>query len=138
MLSSQPPSLSLGRGLIGHRCPNGMVSHLLTVVTTFVKKKEGSDYTGDIVTTMNPGSPPTSAGRGTGAGQHGCQGTSRGGRGGRQNTAPIISKHRFDGATEELKGQIFDLVGAHSANLFIKSKKHSRTTSDEHISIQAI
>ena len=72
---------------------------------------------------MNPGPPPTSAGRGTGAGRHGARGTSRGGRSGQRNTAPLISKHRFDGATDELKGQIFDLVGAHSANLFIKSKK---------------
>ena len=72
---------------------------------------------------MNPGPPPTSAGRGTGAGQHGGRGTSRGGHSGRRNPAPIISKHRSDGATEELKGQIFDLVRAHSANLFIKSKK---------------
>ena len=36
---------------------------------------------------------------------------------------PIIPRHRFEGATDELKGQIFDLAGAHSADLFIKSKK---------------
>ena len=36
---------------------------------------------------------------------------------------PTIPRHRSDGATEELKGQIFDLVGARSAALFIKSKK---------------
>ena len=73
---------------------------------------------------MDPGPPPTSTGRGAcGSGRHGGLGTSRGGRGGRRNTTPTISKHRFDGATEELKGQIFDLVGARSADLFIKSKK---------------
>ena len=72
---------------------------------------------------MDPGPPPTSMGRGAGSGCHGGRGTSRGGRGGRRNTIPKISKHRFDGATEELKGQIFDLVGARSADLFIKSKK---------------
>ena len=37
--------------------------------------------------------------------------------------APTIPRHRFEGATDELKGQIFDLVGARSADLFIKSKK---------------
>ena len=36
---------------------------------------------------------------------------------------PTISNHRFDGASKELKGQIFDLVGARSADLFIKSKR---------------
>ena len=36
---------------------------------------------------------------------------------------PTIPRHQFDGATEELKGQIFDLVGARSADLFIKSEK---------------
>ena len=72
---------------------------------------------------MDPGPPPTSTGRGAGSGCHEGRGTSRGGRGGRRNTIPTISKHRFDGATEELKGQIFDLVGARSADLFIKSKK---------------
>ena len=57
---------------------------------------------------MNPGSPPTSDGHG---------------RGGRRNMAPIIPRHRFEGTTDELKGQILDLVGVHSADLFIKSKK---------------
>ena len=72
---------------------------------------------------MDPGPPPTSTGCGAGSGRHGGRGTSRGGHGGRRNTTSTISKHRFDGATEELKGQIFDLVGARSADLFIKSKK---------------
>ena len=72
---------------------------------------------------MNPGSPPTSDGRGARPGHHGGRTTSRGGRGSRRNMAPIIPRHRFEGATDELKGQIFDLVGARSADLFIKSKK---------------
>ena len=72
---------------------------------------------------MDPGPPPTSTGRGAGLGRNGGRGTSRGGRSGRRNITPTISKHRFDGATEELNGQIFDLVGARSADLFIKSKK---------------
>ena len=72
---------------------------------------------------MNPGSPPTSDGRGAGPGRHGGQTTSWGGCGSWRNMAPIILRHRFEGATDELKGQIFDLVGAHSADLFIKSKK---------------
>ena len=72
---------------------------------------------------MDPGRPPTSTGRGPGSGRQGGRGTSRGGRSGRRPTAYTISKHRFDGATEELKGQVFDLVGARSADLFIKSKK---------------
>ena len=72
---------------------------------------------------MDPGPPPTSTGRGTGSGRQGGRGASRGGRSGRHNFTPTISKHRFDGATEELKGQIFDLVGARSTDLFIKSKK---------------
>ena len=72
---------------------------------------------------MDPGPPPTSTGRGAGSGRHGGRGTSRGGHSGRQNITPTISKHQFDGATEELKGQIFDLVSACLADLFIKSKK---------------
>ena len=72
---------------------------------------------------MEPGPPPTSAGRGPGSGHQGGRGTSRGGRSGRRPTAHTISKHRFDGATDELKGQVFDLVGARSDDLFIKSKK---------------
>ena len=50
-------------------------------------------------------------------------GDQRGGRSARHNIAHTISKHRFDGATDELKGQIFDFVCAHSVDLFIKSKK---------------
>ena len=72
---------------------------------------------------MNPGSPPTSDGRGLRTGCHGGRGTSRSGRGGRCTTPPVIPQQRFDGATEELKGDVFDLVGSWSANLFIKSKK---------------
>ena len=74
---------------------------------------------------MSSGSPPTttSDGRGTGAGRHGGRGTGRGGCGGRRNMAPTISRHQFEGATEELKGHIIDLVGSRSADLFIKSKK---------------
>ena len=65
---------------------------------------------------MNPGSPPTSDGQGTRAGHHGGHATSQGGRGGQQNMAPTISRHRFEGATEELKGEIFDLVRSRSAD----------------------
>ena len=72
---------------------------------------------------MNPGSPPTSDGRGPRPGRHGGRATSRGGRGSRRNMAPTIPRHRFEGATDELKGQIFDLVGVPSAELFLKSKK---------------
>ena len=72
---------------------------------------------------MNPGSPPTSDGRGPRTGRHGGRGTGRSGRGGHRNTTPTISRQRFDGATEELKGEVFDLVGSRSADLFIKSKK---------------
>ena len=72
---------------------------------------------------MNPGSPPTSDGQGAQPGRRGGWTTSRGGCGGRRNMAPIILRHQFEGATDELKGQIFNLVGAHSADLFIKSKK---------------
>ena len=72
---------------------------------------------------MNPGSPPTSDGCGTRPGRHGGRATSQGGRGSRRNMAPTIPRHWFEGATDELKGQIFDLVGAHSADLFTKSKK---------------
>ena len=72
---------------------------------------------------MNPGSPPTSDGRGSRAGHHGGRATGWSGRGSRQNMAPTISRHRFEGAMEELKGEIFDLVGSCLADLFIKSKK---------------
>ena len=80
---------------------------------------------------MDPGPPPTSDGRGTGTsrqggtrtGWQGGRGSSRGGRSGRCNLVPTIPRQRFDGATEELKGHIFDLVGSRSADLFIKSKK---------------
>ena len=72
---------------------------------------------------MKPASPPTSDGRGTGTGRQGGRGSGRGGRSGRRNLVPTIPRHRFDGATEELKGHIFDLVGSRSADLFIKSKK---------------
>ena len=72
---------------------------------------------------MNPGSPPTSDGRGSRVGHHGGRATSQSGCGSRWNMAPTISRHRFEGAMEELEGEIFDLVGLHSANLFVKSKK---------------
>ena len=72
---------------------------------------------------MNPGSPPTSDGCGTRAGHHGGHATGQGGCSSQRNMAPTISRHRFEGATEELQGEIFDLVGSHSANLFIKSQK---------------
>ena len=80
---------------------------------------------------MNPGPPPTSDGRGPrsgrhggrGTGRHGGRGTGRGGCGGRRSPPSTISRQRFDGATEELKGEIFDLVGSRSADFFIKSKK---------------
>ena len=72
---------------------------------------------------MNPGPPPTSDGRGLRSGRHGGRGTGRGGRGGRRNAPPTISRQRFDRATEELEGEVFDLVGSRSADLFIKSKK---------------
>ena len=72
---------------------------------------------------MKPASPPTSDGRGTGTGRQGGRGSGRGGWSGRRNLVPTIPRHRFDGATEELKGHIFDLVGARSADLFIKSEK---------------
>ena len=73
---------------------------------------------------MKPASPPTSDGRNsTGSSRQGGRGTGRGGHSGRHNLVPTIPRHRFDGATEGLKGQIFDLVGARSADLFIKSKK---------------
>ena len=72
---------------------------------------------------MNPGSPPTSDGHGSRAGRHGGHATGQSGRGSRRNMAPTISRHRFEGATEELKGEIFDLVGSRSADLFIKSQK---------------
>ena len=72
---------------------------------------------------MNPGSPPTSDGLCPRPGRHGVRAPSRGGRGSWRNMAPTIPRHRFEGATDELKLQIFDLVGAGSADLFIKSKK---------------
>ena len=72
---------------------------------------------------MNPGSPPTSDGRGPRSGRHGGRGTGRSGRGGRHPTASVTPRQRFDGATDELKGEIFDLVGSRSADLFIKTKK---------------
>ena len=72
---------------------------------------------------MNPGSPPTSDGCGTCTGRHGGRGTGRSGRGNRCTTTATISRQRFEGATEELKGEIFDLVGSRSADLFIKTKK---------------
>ena len=72
---------------------------------------------------MNPGSPPTSDGHGTRTGRHGGQGTGRSGRGNRHPPTATISRQWFEGATEELKGEIFDLVGSHSADLFIKTKK---------------
>ena len=72
---------------------------------------------------MDPGSPRTSSGRGTRTGRHGGRGTGRGGHSGQHNMVHPISRHRFEGATDELKGQIFNLVGARSADLFIKSKK---------------
>ena len=72
---------------------------------------------------MNPGSPPTSDGRGPRPGCHGARATTLGGRGSRRNMVPTIPRHWFEGATDELKGQIFDLVGVHSADIFIKSKK---------------
>ena len=72
---------------------------------------------------MNPGSPLTSDGRSTRTGHHGGWGTGRSGRGNRRTTTATISRQRFKGATEELKGEIFDLVGSRSADLFIKTKK---------------
>ena len=80
---------------------------------------------------MDPGPPPTSDGRGTGmsrqggtrTGRQGGRGSGRGGRSGRRNLVPTIPQQRFDGATEELKGHIFDLVRSRLADLFIKSKK---------------
>ena len=73
---------------------------------------------------MKPTSPPTSEGQtSTGSSRQGGRGTGRGGRSGRHNFVPTIPRHQFDRATEELKGQIFDLVRARSADLFIKSKK---------------
>ena len=74
---------------------------------------------------MKPASPPTSDGRSsTRSSRQGGRGTGQGGcLGGWRNLVPTIPRHRLDGATEEFKGQIFDLVGARSANLFIKSKK---------------
>ena len=69
---------------------------------------------------MDPGPPPTSDGRGTGTnrqggtrtGRQGGRGFSRGGHSGRRNPVPTIPRQRFDGATDELKGHIFDLVGS--------------------------
>ena len=72
---------------------------------------------------MNPGSPPTSDGRSTKTGRHGGRGTGRSGRGNRRTTTATISRQQFEGVTEELKGEIFDLVGSRSADLFIKTKK---------------
>ena len=84
---------------------------------------------------MNPGSPPTSDGRGTRAGRHGGRTTGWGGRSSRQNMAPTISRHRFEGATEELKGEIFDSV---RPTYLSNPKKQLPTTSDKHINIQGI
>ena len=69
---------------------------------------------------MDPAPSPTSDGRGTGTsrhggtrtGQQGGRGFSRGGRSGHRNLVPTLPRQRFDGATEELKGHIFDLVGS--------------------------
>ena len=72
---------------------------------------------------MNPGSPPTSDGCGMRTGRHGGRGPSRGGRGNRRTTTATIARQWFEGATEELKGEIFDLVGSRSTDLFIKTKK---------------
>ena len=72
---------------------------------------------------MNPGPPPISDGRGMRPGRHGGRGSGRSGRGSRRPPTTTISRQRFDGATEELKGEIFDLVGSRSADLFIKTKK---------------
>ena len=72
---------------------------------------------------MNPGSPPTSDGRSMWTGCHGGRGPGRTGRRSRRTTTATISRQRFNGATEDLKGEIFDLVGSHSADLFIKTKK---------------
>ena len=72
---------------------------------------------------MYPGSPPTSDGRGTRTGRHGGRGPGRGGRGRRRTITSTISRQWFEGATEELKGEIFDLVRSRSADLFIKTKK---------------
>ena len=83
---------------------------------------------------MNPGPPPTSDGRGPRSGRHGGRGTGRSGRGSRRTTAPVTPRQRFDGATDELKGEIFDLVGSCSADLFIKTKNQLPTMLDEHIS----
>ena len=89
---------------------------------------------------MKPAAPPTSDGRSTTvSGRHGGRGPGRVGRSGRRNLVPTIPRQRFEGATEELKGQIFDLVGARSADLFIKSKKRqSPTTLDELTNTQGI
>ena len=72
---------------------------------------------------MNPGSPPTSDGHGTRTGRHGGRGTGRSGHGNRHPPTATISRQWFEGATEELKGEIFDLVRSHSADLFINTKK---------------
>ena len=72
---------------------------------------------------MNPGSPPTSDGRSVRTGRHGGRGPGRAGRGSRRTMTATISRQRFDGATEDLKGEIFDLVGSRSADMFIKTKK---------------
>ena len=72
---------------------------------------------------MNPGSPLTSDGRSIRTGRHGGRGPGRAGRGNQHKTTATISRQRFDGATEDLKGEIFDLVGSRSADLFIKTKK---------------
>ena len=95
---------------------------------------------------MDPGPPPTSDGRGTGTSRpggvttsrQGGRGSGRGGRHSRRNLVPTIPRQRFDGATEELKGHIFDLVGSRSADLFIKSKRLSLTMSDGPTNIPGI
>ena len=103
--------INLGRG-----CP----------VTVVIRARLGTTqlwFQHSLKKGMNPGSPPTSDGRGPRSGRHGGRGTGRSGRGGCRTTASVTPRQRFDGATDELKGEIFDLVGSRSADLFIKTKK---------------
>lgn len=70
---------------------------------------------------MSTGTPPTSGCMG--GRSPGC-GAGRGARPPRRAqvyTGPIAK--RFEGATEDLKGHILDIIGAQSADLFLKSKR---------------
>ena len=92
----------------------------------------------DGLFTMNPGSPPTSDGHSIRTGHHGGRGPGRAGCGSRRTTTATISRQRFDGATEDLKGESSIWLDRVPLTCLSKPKKPSPATSAEHTNIPVI